>query len=109
MLTLPLYTDFRKELEPLITKGHKAYTVALSGGVDSVVLLHLMAELHRENTALSVDAVYVNHGLSEYAGQWQSFCETLCSSLAVPFKAIKVNIETQARTSLEAQARDARY
>ena len=53
MLTLPLYTDFRKELEPLITKGHKAYTVALSGGVDSVVLLHLMAELHRENTALS--------------------------------------------------------
>ena len=43
-------------------------TVALSGGVDSVSLLHVLLGLQRE-WSLSVRACHVNHGLREAAGR----------------------------------------
>lgn len=106
-----LYQQFAKQITPLIEQGHTRFSVALSGGVDSVVLLHLLKTMQafELQPELQIEAVYVNHGLSNYADDWQGFCEDLCQQLAVPFKAIKVAIEPQSRTSLEAQARDARY
>ncbi|WP_241651795.1 tRNA lysidine(34) synthetase TilS [Pseudoalteromonas phenolica] len=106
-----LYKQFKTALEPKLHLG-SGLTVALSGGVDSVVLLHLcktFLDNLEANQSFSVEAIYVNHGLSENAQDWQIFCEQLCLSLHIPFKTKRVNVQPKARQSLEALARDARY
>ncbi|MBB1276554.1 tRNA lysidine(34) synthetase TilS [Pseudoalteromonas sp. SR43-3] len=109
MHTTAIYQQLKKSLNSYIEQGNTVFTVALSGGVDSVVLLHLMSALRADNPAIDVSAIYVHHGLSQYADDWQRFCKNVCIELDVPFKVAKVVIEQQSRTSLEAQARDARY
>ncbi|MBR9791019.1 MAG: tRNA lysidine(34) synthetase TilS [Gammaproteobacteria bacterium] len=85
--------------------------VGLSGGLDSVVLLHGLTQLSRsgEVDLPSIEAVYVNHGLSAHADDWQQFCAALCKKLNVSFTAIAVEVTPRARESLEACARDRRY
>ena len=82
--------------------------MALSGGVDSIVLLHLLAALRGE-LALHVRAVYVNHGLSPNADAWEKFCCDTCAALGVGFSAVRLGLARVAGESLEAQARKARY
>ena len=85
--------------------------VGLSGGLDSVVLLHGLTQLSRsgELALPSIEAVYVNHGLSANADDWQQSCAALCKDLNVSFTAIAVEVKPRARESLEACARDRRY
>jgi tRNA(Ile)-lysidine synthase len=85
--------------------------VGLSGGLDSVVLLHGLTQLSRsgELALPSIEAVYVNHGLSANADDWQQSCAALCAELDVSFTAIAVEVKPRARESLEACARDRRY
>lgn len=83
--------------------------VALSGGLDSVVLLHLSNQYQRQNPSFQLLAHNVNHGLSANAEAWGVFCSTLCLQWSIDFIASKVSIQNQPRTSLEALARDARY
>lgn len=109
MHSTPLYQQVKSTIAPFVDNNQTSFTVALSGGVDSVVLLHLMNKIKCEIPALQLNAVYVNHGLSNYADDWQQFCAQLCAQLNVPFTAAQVVIEQRSRTSLEEQARDARY
>ncbi len=92
-------------LAPLGLRG-KRVAVGLSGGIDSVVLLHV---LHKTAPQLGykLSAIHVNHGLSPNAGDWQRFCSALCLELEIPFKAIKVKVKRQ-KSGLEAAAREAR-
>src|SRR6478752_5393317 len=78
--------------------------VALSGGVDSTVLLHLL----RSNPQLAVSAIHVHHGLSPNADSWTAFCRSLCKRLKVPLTVRKVSVR-RAGKGLEAAAREARY
>lgn len=82
--------------------------VALSGGVDSICLLHLAKEL-KSNSNLDIKAVHVNHGLSQNADSWQQTVTSLCAQWQIELICCKVNIQPSPRTSLEQQARDARY
>lgn len=82
--------------------------VALSGGVDSVVLLDLLTTLSVQ-MQFKLSAVHVNHGISANAGKWSKFCRDLCRSKGVPFRSIKLKIHRKAGISLEAAARDERY
>lgn len=77
--------------------------VAYSGGCDSHVLLHYLQQ-HLEH---DVEALHINHGLSEHADDWQHHCETVCDALNVPLSSFAVEV-TQSG-SLEANARAARY
>lgn len=111
MIQTTLFKQFKTALEPKFHLG-SGLTVALSGGVDSVVLLHLCKtylESLDSNQSIPVEAIYVNHGLSENAQDWQQFCGQLCLSLNIPFKTKRVNVQPKPRQSLEALARDARY
>ncbi len=81
--------------------------VALSGGVDSVVLLHLLLQM-RSEFGYSLSAAHVHHGLSPHADQWRAFCERLCAALALPFEAFMVEIDRDDPAGLEAAARHAR-
>ncbi|WP_300419696.1 tRNA lysidine(34) synthetase TilS, partial [uncultured Pseudoalteromonas sp.] len=109
MQTSDLYHHFLAQLQPLLNAQQSCFSVALSGGVDSVVLLHLMKQAQQQHSELKIEAVYVNHGLSKYADEWQGFCQSLCEEFNVAFKAVLVEIHQRSRTSLEAQAREARY
>ena len=79
--------------------------LGLSGGVDSVVLLHLLVEAGFSNR---LKAIHIHHGLSNNADDWFSFCETLCDKYQVAFHGFKVELNTQ-KHSIEEAARIARY
>lgn len=80
--------------------------VGLSGGRDSVVLLHLLVGLGL-NGRLS--AIHVHHGLSPQADAWADFCRALCGRLGVPLVVERVAVPRDSGFGLEAAARRARY
>ncbi|WOX05174.1 tRNA lysidine(34) synthetase TilS [Microbulbifer pacificus] len=74
-----------------------------SGGLDSTVLLHLLARAQVPFTAL-----HVHHGLSVRADQWQHHCEVVAGAMGVPFVACRVQVD-RSGGGLEQGARKARY
>jgi tRNA(Ile)-lysidine synthase len=80
--------------------------VGLSGGVDSVVLLHLLRAL-RPRAGFRLEALHVHHGLSAHADAWARFCRTLCRSWGVPLTVRRVKVARRG-TGPEAAARAAR-
>ncbi|UCC56364.1 MAG: tRNA lysidine(34) synthetase TilS [Gammaproteobacteria bacterium] len=93
-------------LESLTAMPH--YWVAYSGGVDSHVLLHALAE-HRDTLPGELGAVHINHGLHDAAADWTAHCETVCRELDVPLVALTVDGRPGSGDSPEAAARTARY
>lgn len=83
-------------------------TVAFSGGVDSTVLLHLLAVLRDQGTVSEVRAVHIHHGLSQYADQWATHCQKVCQQCGVPLNVVRVSLENEG-FGIEQAARDARY
>jgi tRNA(Ile)-lysidine synthase len=81
--------------------------LAYSGGLDSHVLLHQLA--NNPNTRSKLHTVHIHHGLSPNADSWQAHCASVCKALSIPFTAIKINIDAQKGDSLEAVARKKRY
>src|SRR5688500_17023279 len=78
--------------------------VALSGGVDSVVLLHSL----KESAGKELRAIHVHHGLSPNADAWADFCRRLCKQWKVPLEVRRVKV-LRSGEGLEAAARRARY
>jgi tRNA(Ile)-lysidine synthase len=85
-----------------------AVTVGLSGGLDSVVLLHLLHSL-APSLGLRIRALHVHHGLNPRADEWAAFCTELCATLAVPIAVVRVEVSGRADLGVEAAARRARY
>ncbi len=81
-------------------------TVGLSGGCDSVVLLHLLTRL---GCAGRLDAIHVHHGLSPNADAWAQFCADYCARLGVPLSIRRVVVDVSSGLGVEAAARAARY
>ncbi|MDH0747543.1 tRNA lysidine(34) synthetase TilS [Pseudomonas sp. GD03842] len=84
-----------------------AWRIAFSGGLDSTVLLHLLAELSRHQRLPPLTAIHVHHGLQAVAASWPGHCRQVCQILGVPLQVVDVQVESGA--SLEQAARDARY
>jgi tRNA(Ile)-lysidine synthase len=82
--------------------------VALSGGIDSMVLLDALHSL-APRFALRLSAVHVNHRLSPQAGRWAEFCAEACATRGVPLEIHRVEVARRPGQSLEAAARVARY
>jgi tRNA(Ile)-lysidine synthase len=78
-----------------------------SGGLDSTVLLHVLAAL-RETLDFRLTAVHVHHGLSPNADAWAAGCQAVCARLAVPLEIVQVDVLADGR-GLEDAARSARY
>lgn len=85
------------------------WLLALSGGVDSVVLLDLISRYKAQNPEDSFSAIHVHHSLSCNADYWASECQTLCDGYEIPLIVERVHLELGARISIEKAARDARY
>lgn len=82
--------------------------VALSGGVDSVVLLHVLAEL-ASRLPFTLSALHVHHGLHPQADAWAAHCLALCDRLGIPCEVVRVNVVRHSAQGLEAAARQSRY
>ncbi len=84
--------------------------VALSGGPDSVTLLHVLLSL-KDELSLTVGAVHVNHMLrGEESERDESFVRELCENWNVPLIVKRVNIpEISKGRNVEAVARRERY
>lgn len=82
----------------------KTWWLAYSGGVDSRVLLHVLAPL-----SLDLRAVYIDHGLQPESARWAEHCRASCEALGVPFEVIAVDARPSQGEGPEAAARRARY
>jgi tRNA(Ile)-lysidine synthase len=82
--------------------------IALSGGIDSMVLLDLAKISFPEYVRLS--AYHINHGLQAEADAWELHCEKICQEKSIPFKVKRLNPATrEGGESIEAWARRERY
>jgi tRNA(Ile)-lysidine synthase len=78
--------------------------LGLSGGLDSVVLLHVLLGV-RDHHPFELRAVHVHHGLSPHADDWADFCAQLCASHAVELTVHRVGIARDDAAGIEAAAR----
>lgn len=85
----------------------KAWHVALSGGLDSTVLLHLLVQLRKTHALPALTAIHVHHGLQAIADAWPAHCQALCDGLSVPLQVVRVQVRSG--PSIERAAREARY
>jgi tRNA(Ile)-lysidine synthase len=87
--------------------------VALSGGADSVAVLHLLRDLEHEGDLVVVGAAHLNHGLrGADADADEAFCRALAERLNLAFVSARVDVATLAREqkrSIEDAGRSARY
>lgn len=102
-----LYSCFSSQLDSYpVSKPD--LLVALSGGIDSMVLLRL-ASIYANERHLKCIAVHVNHGLSQHAFDWEGVCQAHCDFLSIDLYIERVQLTVTAQDSLEEVARKARY
>jgi tRNA(Ile)-lysidine synthase len=82
-----------------------AVCVGFSGGLDSAVLLDLLAK----QGGRPVSALHVHHGLSPNADRWAESCARFCAERGVPLAVERVAVARDSGEGLEAAARAARY
>lgn len=100
------------ELFSLAPYFGKRICVALSGGADSVCLLHYLYS-HAAQFHISLSAVHVEHGIrGEESLRDLKFCENLCKSWNIPLETVREDVPArarQARQSEEEAGRNLRY
>ncbi len=82
------------------------YLVAVSGGVDSVCLLHMMAQQRATDPTLRVIVAHVDHGIRPDSADDERFVAALARSYQLPY--VSVSLALGCRAS-EEKARNARY
>lgn len=82
--------------------------VGFSGGLDSTVLLHLLAA-DPDARGRGLRALHVHHGLHADADAWERHCLDMCSALHLPLTVARVEVPADTGEGLEAAARHARY
>lgn len=82
--------------------------IALSGGADSMALLHGLLQLGIVPPSRLL-VVHVDHGLQIPSTDWALWCASSCASLGLAFHSIRLELPAHNGEGLEAQARSARY
>ncbi len=89
-------------------KSTKRIAVALSGGLDSVVLLDTVCKSRVNNKQAQIFAFHIHHGLQKLADDWLIFCEQLSKKYKVHFDFRLLHLNTE-EGNIEARARAGRY
>jgi tRNA(Ile)-lysidine synthase len=93
------------QLAPLVEPGN-TLLLGLSGGIDSIVLLDVLAGL-QARFGYALRAMHVDHQLSPHSAAWSRFCRKVCRERGVPCAVRRVRVERG--NSTESAAREARY
>ena len=88
--------------------AHSSILIGLSGGVDSVVLLHLLHKL-AARFSWQLSALHVHHGISPNADAWADFCVKLCARHYISLAIERVDIAPLRAHGVEAAARKLRH
>lgn len=99
--------NLEETLSPYLRESGSHLVVALSGGVDSEVLLHLVHQYCRHHSQHQLSAIHIHHGLSPFADDWQAHCQARCDALGIHLTS--VSVEVTGEGGIEASARTARY
>jgi tRNA(Ile)-lysidine synthase len=96
----------------LIARGGRV-AIALSGGPDSVALVHILRELERDGELVVAGVAHLNHRLRGIAAdEDEQFCRALATALRLPIEVERIDVRALAREqgrSVEDAARVARY
>ena len=92
-------------------KPGKRIAVALSGGLDSVVLLDTVCKAQTQNqTNNQIYAFHIHHGLQKPADDWLIFCEKLAKKYKIHFDFRLLHLDdSKEQGNIEARARAGRY
>ena len=82
--------------------------LGLSGGLDSSVLLHLLAKM-QSKLNFKLKAIHIHHGLSSSADDWLDFCKKKCKLLDIDIHIEKVKVNKKSSLGIEGEARKLRY
>jgi tRNA(Ile)-lysidine synthase len=96
-----------RELGRLVPRGARL-TLALSGGVDSIVLLDILAQLAPAHP-FALECLHVNHGLSPNAAAWARFARKAARTHGLRCAVTRVNLAPYRALGPEGAARAARY
>ncbi|MBE6065545.1 tRNA lysidine(34) synthetase TilS [Clostridium cochlearium] len=95
----------------MINKGDKII-VGVSGGPDSMCLLHILYRL-KDNYDLDIIAAHINHCLrGEEANNDEKYVESFCEERDIEFHSIRINVQEIAKkenVSFEVAGRKCRY
>lgn len=98
--------------ENKMIKAGETVVIGVSGGADSVCLLHMLSK-HRKELDIKLVVVHIHHGIrGESADRDAAFVEEMCKKEEVPFFLYKYNIPALAKEkgmSEEEAGRYARY
>ncbi len=101
---------FIKENE--LIRTNDKILIALSGGPDSVFVIHFFNK-YKNKFKIELIAAHINHLLrGKDSDRDEIFCEAVCKELAIPFYSCKKNVKALAKKknlSIEIAAREVRY
>lgn len=91
---------------------HDTLIVAVSGGPDSVALLHILHQISVTRMPLTLVCAHVNHGFREESHEEAELVRAMAAGLGLPFELAEFDIPAYAKSSglgPEAAAREKRY
>jgi tRNA(Ile)-lysidine synthase len=99
-----ILAEYLAELENIAGRPAR-YVIAFSGGLDSTVLAHALAQC----SDVPVLAIHIDHALQTDSANWSEHCAQIAAALEIEFLSLSVNVQLESGKGPEASARDARY
>ena len=92
-------------------KAVRRIGVAVSGGLDSVVLLDTVCKSVKQAPLSDAEVwlFHIHHGLQKPADQWLEFCEKLAKKYQINFDFRLLHFQDRSTGNIEARARAGRY
>jgi len=102
--------SFQTKIKDILSEYPDAETcwIAYSGGLDSLVLLHVLASI-QDKIKPKLVAVHINHGLSNDADLWVKHCQDKCVNYEIELQTFSIDLSDKNDKGTEAYAREKRY
>ena len=86
--------------------SERNFLIALSGGIDSILLLNLVNEIniHKE---YQIRAIHINHNIAKNSDAMQNHCINICNKLNINLTVKNINIIE--KSNIEETSRNKRY